>query len=72
MIAVDKIPELVAKLSKQMHEAAKKMEFERAAELRDKIRALSNRELVLRDPTTRAAPRNQRGRRQRPSSNRRR
>jgi excinuclease ABC subunit B len=36
----EKIAELVAKLEAEMREAAKKFEFERAAELRDKAREL--------------------------------
>jgi excinuclease ABC subunit B len=36
----EKIAELAAKLENDMREAAKKFEFERAAELRDKARAL--------------------------------
>jgi excinuclease ABC subunit B len=36
----EKIAELIAKLEAEMREAAKKFEFERAAELRDKAREL--------------------------------
>ena len=35
-----KIAEIIAKLETEMREAAKKFEFERAAELRDKAREL--------------------------------
>ena len=38
--------ETVAKLETQMREAAKKFEFERAAQLRDRIRALKQKDLV--------------------------
>jgi excinuclease ABC subunit B len=37
------------KLQKEMKEAAQKLEFERAAELRDQIRQLQSQELALRD-----------------------
>ncbi len=37
------------KLQKEMKEAAQKLEFERAAELRDQIRQLQSQELTLRD-----------------------
>ena len=37
------------KLQKEMREAAQKLEFERAAELRDQIRQLQSQELTLRD-----------------------
>jgi excinuclease ABC subunit B len=36
----EKIAEIIAKLEAEMREAAKKFEFERAAELRDKAREL--------------------------------
>ena len=36
----EKIAEIIAKLEAQMREAAKRFEFERAAELRDKAREL--------------------------------
>jgi len=36
----EKLAELIAKLETEMREAAKKFEFERAAELRDKAREL--------------------------------
>ncbi|HEX3036757.1 MAG TPA: excinuclease ABC subunit UvrB [Thermodesulfobacteriota bacterium] len=41
----EKIPRLVEKLTKQMKEAAKNLEFERAAELRDRIKRLREIEL---------------------------
>jgi len=36
----EKLAEIIAKLETEMREAAKKFEFERAAELRDKAREL--------------------------------
>ncbi len=43
----EEIPVLVATLEKQMKQAAKKLEFERAAELRDQIRDLQRRMLGI-------------------------
>lgn len=43
----EEIPALVATLDKQMRQAAKKLEFERAAELRDQIRDLQKRMLGI-------------------------
>ncbi|MFQ5881074.1 MAG: excinuclease ABC subunit UvrB [Candidatus Methylomirabilales bacterium] len=43
----EEIPALVATLEKQMKQAAKKLEFERAAELRDQIRELQRRMLGI-------------------------
>jgi len=43
----DQIPGLLAQWEKEMRAAAKKLEFERAAELRDKIRALERRRLGI-------------------------
>ncbi len=40
------IPQLIASLEKQMRAAAKELDFETAAELRDKIRSLRNREMA--------------------------
>jgi excinuclease UvrABC nuclease subunit len=37
---LDEIPFVIKRLEKEMHEAAKRLEFERAAELRDQIRHL--------------------------------
>jgi len=42
----EKLMEVVAQLDAQMREAAKKFEFERAAALRDRIRALKQRDLA--------------------------
>jgi len=44
------IPRLVERLKKEMKQAAANLEFERAAELRDRIRELEKRELGLKDP----------------------
>ena len=48
-LPAEKIPKLVKKLRKEMLEAAKKLEFERAAELRDRIRRLEAQELGLKE-----------------------
>jgi excinuclease ABC subunit B len=47
-VAVEKIPKLVKKLRKEMLEAAKKLDFEKAAELRDRVKRLEELELALR------------------------
>ncbi len=47
-LPVAEIPKRVAALQKEMRDAAGKLEFERAAELRDQIRRLQDRELALR------------------------
>jgi protein-arginine kinase activator protein McsA len=36
-------------LQKEMKQAAERLEFEKAAELRDRIRALANQELAMRE-----------------------
>jgi excinuclease ABC subunit B len=43
----DKIDETIARLEAEMREAAKRMEFERAAELRDRVKYLRERELQM-------------------------
>ena len=43
----EEIPALIAALDKQMKQAAKKLEYERAAELRDQIRDLQRRMLGI-------------------------
>jgi excinuclease ABC subunit B len=43
----DQLDELIAGLEKQMREAAKQFEFEKAAQLRDRIKALRQKETVL-------------------------
>jgi excinuclease ABC subunit B len=42
------IPKMIEKLKKEMKEAASRLEFERAAELRDKIHELEETELKMR------------------------
>ena len=42
------IPKTIAALQKEMREAASHLEFERAAELRDRIQRLQEQELALR------------------------
>src|SRR5262245_21335220 len=43
---------MIRKLQKEMREAAQRLEFETAAELRDRIRDLQNQELALRESAT--------------------
>ncbi len=43
----DKIDETIARLEAEMREAARRMEFERAAELRDRVKYLRDRELQI-------------------------
>ncbi|MDD2850301.1 MAG: excinuclease ABC subunit UvrB [Desulfuromonadaceae bacterium] len=47
-LAPKEIPKLVKKLRKEMLAAAKELNFERAAELRDRVKKLENMELALR------------------------
>lgn len=47
-IKIEEIPKQIEKLRKEMLEWAKKLEFEKAAELRDKIKKLQEMELALR------------------------
>ena len=47
-VPVEKIPGMVKKLRKEMLASAKKLEFEKAADLRDRIRKLEDMELTLR------------------------
>ena len=46
--SLQEIPKLVKKLRKEMLAAAKELEFEKAAELRDRIKRLEEKELALR------------------------
>jgi excinuclease ABC subunit B len=46
------ISRMIRQLKKEMKEAAEQLEFEKAAELRDRIRELEENELVLRDSPT--------------------
>ena len=43
----DQLEKLIASLEKQMREAAKKFEFEKAAQLRDRVKALKEKEVGL-------------------------
>jgi excinuclease ABC subunit B len=43
------LPRLIRKLQKEMKEAAQRLEFENAAQLRDRIRELQEKELALRE-----------------------
>ena len=45
--SLEEIPQVVEKLRQEMHEAAQKLEFERAAQLRDRIKHLEEMELAL-------------------------
>jgi excinuclease ABC subunit B len=47
LVAKEEIPALIAQLDKEMRAAAKRLEFERAAELRDRIRELEKRRLGI-------------------------
>jgi excinuclease ABC subunit B len=46
---VTELPRQIRKLQKEMKQAAERLEFEKAAELRDRIRALANQELAMRE-----------------------
>ena len=61
-VPLDQVPALVAKLRKEMNEAAAALDFELAAKLRDRIKALSSKDLAFRDPDLRRAPRRSRSR----------
>jgi excinuclease ABC subunit B len=50
------LPRMIRKLQKEMKQAAERLEFERAAALRDQIRELENQELLLRDGPLNAGP----------------
>jgi excinuclease ABC subunit B len=60
-IEISEIPKALEKMRVQMAEAVSELAFERAAELRDQIKALSAQELSLRDPAARAAPKKPQG-----------
>ena len=49
-LTLNKIPRRIEHLKKEMRQAAANLEFEKAAELRDQIRNLQEREIGLRDP----------------------
>ena len=50
------LPGAIQKLKKEMKKAAEQLEFERAAELRDRIRAMEEQEIGLREPWTARGP----------------
>jgi excinuclease ABC subunit B len=50
------LPRLIQRLKKEMKKAAESLEFERAAELRDRIRAMQEQEIGLRDPLVARGP----------------
>jgi excinuclease ABC subunit B len=47
-VAIEKIPQTVAKMRKEMHAAAEDLDFEKAAQLRDRIKALEAIDLAAR------------------------
>ena len=47
-VPLDKIPQTVEKLRKEMHAAAEELDFEKAAQLRDRVKALEAIDLSLR------------------------
>src|SRR5262249_25130698 len=47
-VKIEESPKTVAELRKQMHAAAEDLDFEKAAELRDRIKALEAIELAVR------------------------
>jgi len=50
------LPRMIRKLQKEMKQAADRLDFEAAAELRDRIRDLQNQELALRDSELERSP----------------
>jgi len=50
------LPRVIQKLKKEMKKAAEALEFERAAALRDRIRAIEEQELGLRNPLVARSP----------------
>jgi len=44
------LPRMIRQLKKEMKQAAEQLEFEKAAELRDRVRELEEKELSLREP----------------------
>jgi excinuclease ABC subunit B len=50
------LPRVIQKLKKEMKKAAEALEFERAAELRDRIRAIEEQEIGLRNPLAARSP----------------
>ncbi len=54
-VSLFEVPRLIARLKKEMREAASKLDFERAAELRDRVKALEEMELSTREASLAAA-----------------
>jgi excinuclease ABC subunit B len=50
------LPRVIQRLKKEMKKAAANLEFERAAELRDRIRAMEEQEIGLRNPLVSRSP----------------
>ncbi|HSE89780.1 MAG TPA: excinuclease ABC subunit UvrB [Candidatus Binatia bacterium] len=50
------LPRVIQRLRKEMKKAAESLEFERAAELRDRIRAMEEQEIGLRNPLAARSP----------------
>ena len=50
------LPRIIQRLKKEMKKAAEGLEFERAAELRDRIRAMEEQEIGLRNPLVGRSP----------------
>ena len=50
------LPRLIQRLKKEMKKAAQNLEFERAAELRDRVRAMEEQEIGLRNPLAARSP----------------
>ena len=50
------LPRVIQRLKKEMKKAAANLEFERAAELRDRIRAMEEQEIGLRNPLAARSP----------------
>jgi excinuclease ABC subunit B len=48
--AATDLPRVIGRLKKEMKEAAERLDFEKAAELRDRIREMEKNELALREP----------------------
>jgi excinuclease ABC subunit B len=48
-VSLFEIPKLLSRLKKEMREAASRLDFERAAELRDRIKSLQEQELSARE-----------------------
>jgi excinuclease ABC subunit B len=48
-VSLFEIPKLLARLKKEMREAASRLDFEKAAELRDRIKTLQQQELDTRE-----------------------